>query len=53
MVTITLYRQDGNTKYEKAANVNVDHGVLTFYINGKKITTTVPFVVEENLAVAA
>ena len=53
MTKIILYKQDGAVQYLKAKNVSVDHGVLTFYVDNKKIVTTAPFLVEEDLAAAA
>jgi|CZLA01.1.fsa_nt_gi hypothetical protein len=53
MATIILYKPDGAEKYLNATDVGLDHGVLTFYFDEKKIITTVPFLIEENLAAAA
>jgi hypothetical protein len=53
MTKIILYKQDGAAQYLNVKNFSVEHGVLTFHSNNKKIVTTVPFLVEEDLAVAA
>ena len=52
---VTLYRTDKNEEYLNVTDTNVSHGVLTFYWNAgapgkKKMTTTVPFVLEEDVA---
>lgn len=53
MAKITLYKPDGTEQYRNATDVGIDHGVLTFYFDNQKIVTTVPFLIEENVAVAA
>ncbi len=52
---VTLYRTDKHEQYLNVTDTNVSHGVLTFYWSAspqakKKITTTVPFVLEEDVA---
>jgi hypothetical protein len=52
-MTIILYKPDGAVQYRNAKNFSVEHGVLTFFADNKRVVTTVPFLVEETLASAA
>jgi hypothetical protein len=55
MAKVILYRPDKNEQFPGASDISIEHGVLSFYWKpnsmdktGKKITTTVPFYVEED-----
>jgi len=51
MANVLLHKPDGPapSKYEDVTDFHIQNGVLTFYSHGKKIQTTVPFVVEESI----
>lgn len=50
MQSITLYPPDGRKTYEEPTDLSVDNGTLRFHSQGKRIVTTVPFWMEEDLA---
>jgi hypothetical protein len=55
-MTIIIYRPDGAAMFSNVTNMEIVSGVLTFYTTpdsfvkqSKKITTTVPFFIEEEI----
>jgi hypothetical protein len=55
-MTITIYKPDGAATFSNVTNMEIVGGVLTFYTTpdsfvkqGKKIMTTVPFFIEEEI----
>jgi hypothetical protein len=47
MSTVTLYKPEGAETFMNVRDVRIEQGVLTFSFDGKKIHTTLPFLVEE------
>jgi hypothetical protein len=56
VTNIVLYKSDKVEQYPNATSVSVERGVLTFFYKpsatsgGKKIVTTVPFLIETDTA---
>jgi hypothetical protein len=52
---VTLYRQDKAERYSNITDASVEYGTLTFHwkptpLTVVKVTTTVPFLLEEEVA---